>query len=349
MEIKIRKYQEGDEPALGKILKDIYNQEFNENYWKWKYLENPGRDHYSYCALIDNRIVGFLGGIPYRIKYKDQILVGGQLTDLAIEKKYRGKRIFSLLRKTSLEELRAKTDFFYGFTNENSYLVYRKFSYVFHVPRLVKVLDIRPLLRKKSTPQIVQQTAGVIGNLGLGAVGAIVKKRRKTGIEISEAKSFDLSVNSLIEKTSSSDKIHHDLDHNYLNWRYCTHPVYRYTIFNDCEDDQLLGFAVVRNMEGNTHRGFILEFQVLQVREDAQHALLDRIEAHFKQLGVETVTCWVFPHSQYFKAFRNHLYLKRQGDLIVLVCLADKDNEQMRNGLTNPLNWNISCGDDESF
>ena len=98
--VETRPYQKGDEKELNAILKKIYNQDFNDAYWWWKYLNNPMGFHFCHCALIDGRIVGFAGGIPYRIKWNGREIIGAQLTDLAVEPELQGKKVFSTARKS---------------------------------------------------------------------------------------------------------------------------------------------------------------------------------------------------------------------------------------------------------
>ena len=123
--VQARPYRKGDEPYLSAILKKIYHQEFNDDYWWWKYLNNPLRAHFCYCAVMDDRIVGFAGSIPYRIKCKDREIIGAQITDLAVEPDLKGKKVFSPIQKAKLADIKANTDAFYGFTNENSFRVYQ--------------------------------------------------------------------------------------------------------------------------------------------------------------------------------------------------------------------------------
>lgn len=349
MDIQTRPYQKGDETSLNKILQKIYHQEFNDEYWWWKYLNNPLGNHFCHCAILEERIVGFAGGIPYRIKWGDQEIIAGQITDLAVEPELMNKKVFSSIKKVNLADIVEKTDIFYGFTNKNSYRVYiNQCDIAFRVPRMIKILNAEALIKNRMSSTAAIKLAGAVGNMGLGIVERMRAKRITSDLTIKEIDSFDPSIDTFLESISNCFKMIHIRNHNYLNWRYCSHPLYQYTIYTLEEADSMLGFVVLRNQPGTPHRGFILEFFAAPDREDVQHLLLNKTTEHFKKCGVDTITCWIFPHSPYYKAFDRHLFMNRKGDLIVIFGMCKKNNA-LRNDFLNPQNWHISCGDDESF
>ncbi len=349
MDIQTKSYQRGDEKALNEILKKIYQKEFSDSYLQWKYLNNPMGDHFCHCALIKERIVGFAGSIPYRIKWGDRKIIAAQLTDLAVEPELQDKKVFSVIQRANLEDIWKKTDVHYGFTNKHSYRVYKnQGDYAFHVPRMIKVLNVKGVLKSSKLPAIAVKVTQTVGNIGLRIAERLLTKRITSDLTIKTITAFDPSIDTFLETISSSFKIMHQRNHQYLNWRYCQNPLYQYTIYAVEEAGSILGFVVLRNEPGEINRGIILEFLVSLEREDIQHLLLNKITEHFRQCGVDVITCWMFSHSPYYKAFRRHLFMNRKGDLIVLYRFHKK-NDILKNNWNNPRNWHISCGDDESF
>lgn len=351
LDIQTRPYQEGDEKYLSAILEKIYHRNFNDEYWRWKYLDNPLGTHFCHCALMEGRIIGFAGGIPYRIKWKDREIMAAQITDLVVEPELQGKKVFSPLQKANLADIRNKTDAFYGFTNENSYRVYYKkeedFDYSFHVPRMIKILNATAFLKHR-LPAAAAKIAGTVADIGLSLAERMMSVGAGSATAIREIKTFDERFDVFMKMISPSFNMMHVRDQRYLNWRYCHHPLYRYTIYAAEEAGDILGFVVLRNEPAEVHRGFILEFFAFPDRNDVQHLLLNQAAEHFRRLGVDIVTCWMFPHSIYYKAFKRHLFLSRRGDLIALATVSKK-NDELKADINNPLRWYVSCGDHETL
>jgi GNAT superfamily N-acetyltransferase len=352
LDIQTRPYQKGDEKHLSAILEKIYHRKFNAEYWRWKYLDNPLGTHFCHCALIEGRIIGFAGGIPYRIKWKDREIIAAQITDLAVEPDLQGKKAFSPVQDANIADMRNRTDAFYGFTNKNSYRVYSKkdknFDYAFHVPRMIKILNATAFLKQRIPSTIIAKAGGAVANAALLAGERLRKKRVKSEISIRAVESIDSAVDSFLKETGASFKVMHIRDHQYLNWRYARHPVHRHAMFVAEEENRTVGLMVLRDEPDIIHRGTILEFFASPEREDVQHLLLHQAVDHFRRCGADIVICWVFPHSPYYKTFKRHLFGSRPGDLIVLTSTTRK-NDELKNDLKNPLNWHVSCGDHEAF
>jgi hypothetical protein len=350
-DIQIRPYQKGDEKYLSAILEKIYHRKFSDEYWWWKYLENPLNAHFCYCAVMEGRVVGFAGAIPYRIKWKDREITAAQLTDLAVEPGLQGKKVFSPLQKASISSFFKTTSAYYGFTNQDSYRVYHAMpgvDYAFHVPRMIKVLNVTTFLRQRIPSGIIANVIGAIANITLTATGKLLKKCASSGIRVRPVESIGPEADVFFREMSEGFKAMHIRDHNYLNWRYVRNPLHHHAIFIAEEDARLVGLMVLRNEPGTFRRGTILEFLVYPDRKDVQHLLLTMAENHFRERGVDIVIAWVFPHSPYYRAFRRHLFIPRRGDLIVLTTIT-RENDDLKNDLKNPRNWHVSCGDHEAF
>ena len=213
---------------------------------------------------------------------------------------------------------------------------------------MIKILNVKGVLKNSKLPAIAAKIVKATGNTGLRIAHRLLAKRITPDLAVRTITSFDVSFDTFLETISSSFTIMHQRSAQYLNWRYCKNPLYKYTIYAVEESGTILGFVVLRNEPGNINRGFILEFLVSLEREDVQHLLLNKIDEHFNKCGVDIITCWMFRHSPYYKAFRRHFFMNRKGDLIVLYRFH-KQSDVLEDNWNNPLNWHIACGDDESF
>ena len=349
MDIRIRPYQKGDEKDLNVMLKTIYNKEVNDEYWWWKYLNNPLGFHFAYCTLLEDRVIGFAGGIPYRIQYQGQEIRGAQLTDLMVDPTVRNKNIFSPIKKASTADIMKKMDIMYGFTNENSYKIYaRTYDVAYKVPRMDKVLNVGVILRDRIKIRPVADALGSIGNFGLRIFNVLKSSFTAKGLAIKEINEFDERYDDFWKNISRHFKIAHIRDHRYLNWRYKQHPLFRYTAYAVQEENNILGYVVLKDDPGKIHRGLVMEFLAFQDRQDVQNLLLVKTVDHFSKLGADHITCWMFPHAPYYKAFRRHLFFPHSGNLIVLTT-SYNEQKVSKEYLKDPLNWYVSYGDDDSF
>jgi len=351
MEVEVRPYQKGDEKDLNVILRKIYHREVNDAYWWWKYLENPLGSHFSYCALLDDRVVGFAGAIPYRIKAGDHEIIWTQLMDLMVEPDLQGKKVFSALLKANQIHIMKELPILYGFTNENSFRVYHGVENVYNVynvPRMIKVLNTGALIKTKISSDIVANAVGSLGNLGLRISEKLQSSIKKSELNLQRIDKFDSRFDEFWEKIRSHFQIAHVRGSQYLEWRYSRHPLIQYTAYAVTENDHIWGFVVLRDVPGEINRGFILEFLALPERQDVQDLLLNKAVEHFRDCGVDIITAWMFPHAPYYKAFQRHMFFSRPGDLIVLFQFF-REEKVSKEFIKNPLNWYVSCGDHESF
>lgn len=348
MNIQTRPYQKGDEKILNTILKKIYHQEFTDEYWWWKYFKNPLGNCFCHCAILDGRIVGFAGGIPYRLKWGNREILAGQVMDLAVEPEFIGKKVFSIIQKINMNDIISKTDLMYGFTNSYSSRAYTSYTdFPFHVPRMIKYLKTESIITKKTSSTIARKLSKGLDKISVGLTHAIGTRTDSANIIIKEISSFDSDTDAFMKKIMSDFRMMHIRDKKYLNWRYRDHPLYSYTIFTAKTKKKMLGFVVLGNRNGKENKGFILEFFALQERKDVQHLLLQKTTEYFQSRNTETITCWIFSHSPYYNAFRKHLYVKKKGDL--LMTFVPPTDNALKKDFGNKTNWHISCGDHESF
>lgn len=88
-------------------------------------------EEWSYTGYLayspERKPIGFCGGIPCRIKYKNELLGGMQFCDSMTEAEWRGNEIFKKLgQKLELLAIDLNLLFHYGFLNQFSYWAYQK-------------------------------------------------------------------------------------------------------------------------------------------------------------------------------------------------------------------------------
>ena len=152
-ELLFRRYVETDDRDLSKLVNKIFGANFDDQVLKWKCRKNPVGPPLSAVAEVNGRIVAHMGAIPVRFFVQGNEFVGSLDGDFLVDKNYRKfntlYRLWQLRVKISLQE---RIAFCYGFPN----LVMSKIAQrrlraikVASVPRLVKILDIEPFLRRR--------------------------------------------------------------------------------------------------------------------------------------------------------------------------------------------------------
>jgi len=184
MNIRTRPYQTGDDETLNSLYKKVFYQEAPDQYWKWKYLDNPLGWNFCHCAIFEDRIVGFAGGIPYRIKWGENEILAGQITDAIVDPALMGKKVYSHIQKANMADIQQKSDAAYGFTNTYSNTAYHAYDYAFRVPRMVKILNAGAIAKSLVSSKRAAKVAGTIGNLGLAMVERMRKKPVKSHLKV---------------------------------------------------------------------------------------------------------------------------------------------------------------------
>lgn len=106
------------------LMKNCFNMTVHENYFKWKYFDNPLGNCIGYLAIETNtnEAVSFYGAIPqsFLIDGKQQTIY--QACDTMTHTQHRKKSFYTILAKECYEKLKSLNNFFLigiGGTNES--------------------------------------------------------------------------------------------------------------------------------------------------------------------------------------------------------------------------------------
>src|SRR3989338_10600664 len=147
-----RKYEPDDNKGLSELFKTVLGFSVNTAYWSWKFLENPLATHATYVTTSDNKIVGIVGCIPYRVFIHGKEYIGAHSVDFLVHPKWRSKKTFLTLNRMSLEEIRKTTNFHFVLANPTSYKIYSKLFH-YNISESIfsykKLLNITPFLKNR--------------------------------------------------------------------------------------------------------------------------------------------------------------------------------------------------------
>jgi hypothetical protein len=99
---------------------------------------------------------------------------------------------------------------------------------------------------------------------------------------------------------------------DYLHWRYCDPAAGRFTIRVAEQQGRLLGYLVFKIAEGE---GYIADLLALPGRSDVVRSLVEDALRHFREAGVEQVTCWMVSRHPYNGILRRYGFLDSGKDV----------------------------------
>lgn len=128
-------------------------------------------------------------------------------------------------------------------------------------------------------------------------------------------------------------------DKDYLNWRYFSHPFYKYKIIVGLKDKEILGYIIIRE-EKETQIGYILDILGDLNYPRCIYSLILKSLRYFKEREVKFVYC-LLSHKKYMAIFREiGFYPHKKEELLVY-----SGNTQLQNEFLQKKNWHITMGD----
>lgn len=193
-QIEFRQYTNADNPKLSALFKKVFSINRDDRYCQWKYTENPAGTAIFSIALHQGRIIGQIGIIPTRFCVGGSEITGLQEVDFLIEAEHRTLSVLYQLSKVR-DRIYEKENvpFSYGFATPDTSVIAQKasnFVTVGSIPRLVKVMDVRPFFRKKIPLKILANLLSTITNRGLQSIYRVKET-------VPKALTYELSITSM--------------------------------------------------------------------------------------------------------------------------------------------------------
>jgi hypothetical protein len=354
-QIEFRPYCRDDNHNLSKLINTIFSVDRDDRYCWWKYVENPAGIALSPIAHYNGRIIGQIGIIPVRFCAGDLELIGAQEVDFVIEKEHRTLNIsYQLSKLRRLIYAKENIAFCYGFTTPITSVIAQKalnFVSVGPIPRLAKVLDVRPFLQKKIPSKAIASLLSTITNTGLQSIYR-VKDKLPEGTCVRYVNHFDNRFDAFWNSIKNDYAIMTVRDSSYLNWRYVLPPDVDYQILSleNTADGEVLGFVVLGTKFRHVPTGYIVD--LVTPRESAgavARILLARAIHEFHQQNMAMIVCWMFSHCHDFAelARLGFRYRRETGRDFVVEIFQSKSPAFLSKLLTQKRSWYIAIGDSD--
>ena len=319
-EVQIRPYEIGDEAGIVELLNKTFTKWPKQSvcnpidYWRWKYLKNPYQDKFIVLALDGEKVVGCFHTMLQMIKIGDNVYSSSTGTDLAVDQSYRNQGLYKKMREVQRNLEKDKIAFHYGVSN-NPILIAtnlkEKHGALPHIPYVyVKIDDID--MHMKNTGKIpIHKKYGfkVLKLLNKLRITNKISEFRR--IKINHITKFGDAIEEFWRKISGHHNFIVERRSKYLNWRYCDSQCNDYTVMEAVENNEILGYMVLKinNTENNYQFGFIVDLLALRNREDAAEALLSTAIDFFKAENVNIVRWQITNHHPYTSIASRHGFL----------------------------------------
>lgn len=351
----IRKFELSDAVGASNLFRNVFGIDLGEKYWKWKYFNNPAGRHLTVIAEFNGEIIGQLGAIPVIFNINGKEMIAIQEIDNAIIEKHRNFILYLKLAnslKNNLSAANAKIS--YGISiNETSEIATTMFGkkIVSPIPRLAKVIDVKPFMQKKFNNKAILRQISHIINWFINKSNKN-KFRLPPGMQFRQIEGFDKRFDEFWEHFSSGYPIIVKRNADYLNWRYVNHPYKDYKIFclEDRTTKRLLGYIVLGLKRKEYLIGQIMDF--ITIKSDNKNVdkyLIKFAIKWFYEKKAAVIRCWMFSHSHQFLALSKAGFRKRpkKGINLIIQSINTDNKKKLENFLSNPINWYISIGDSD--
>jgi hypothetical protein len=332
----IRPIREGDEERLARFYLEAAGTLSPQEFWRWKYFENPAGRASVFVALDGHQMVGRLGALPVRVRINGKEVLAAELVDGDVLGDYRkGGLFFELIECVRQAGMERGTLFEFGIGPDKGTALAVKMlglSLVTPVRRVVKV--IVPLL------------SGMVHRNPLGIVG-LGRNKSDSGVQLAEIRHFDQRFDRLWANWSGAE-ISVVRDSAYLNWRYMRCPVADYKVLAAERRGVLSGFVVLESFRrGWVRCGNIVDLLASQDDETIT-ALLSAAIRHFAKRGTAIVIAWVPQHSPVSGFFRKMGFFSIPS-WYSLAARSYQEQAMPQACLEDERRWHYAIGDKDYF
>lgn len=209
--------------------------------WRWKHFDNPfGASHVLVAVSDEGTVVGAVALMPWRLRYRDQVLACARTVDMVTHPAYRGQGVASSFWPASRQHLvQANVALTFHTPNRRSILFARKGG------RPVWTLQPRVNVLKpfRALSRALRHRAGKARPAADPA--AVFRTTPATVSELLERRAAVAEL--LVHDARQSDgQLRTDRSVEYLAWRYASNPALRY--YAVCAESQgrIDGVAIFR-------------------------------------------------------------------------------------------------------
>lgn len=331
----------------GPLFPERYPGKRPEDFYRWKYFQNPLGNAIVAIAVAGDRVVSAVAGVPKRLALGTEVVLVYELGDFLTAADFRRRGFFSRLIEMVCHEAAAKgAAFVYVRPNENSF------------PILVRHLSFFEARRGDSrrfvTPSyFISRRTGISSSLlrisGMDWVArkALFPSTRRRSVLVERVARFGSEAETLWERARKGYKCALVRDQQYLNWRFSDCPT-PYTVWLARRSDGVAGY-LVSFVHVSTTLAHVLDLFAETSDVEAAQALLSTSFEQMRQEGIRSIYTWTLQSSAESSAHRvlcRSCPVKEREYLHIVFRALRPEFERTR---LPSEKWHLSAGDFDGF
>ena len=333
---EVRPYRPGDENEVVRLLGLVFDgwPHFDIkcdpiDHWRWKYRDYPTGKIICTLAESDGRIIGCFHSPLLEVKIGGSTYLCSQGADQAVHPDFRRMGVYTKTREMA-QKIRMREGVKFHFSGSIVQIMIetsmkRGESRFPHDGRVfVRIHDVDEHFRKMPAEKYLLNKYGFLVLRLVNRIRNALQTSRllKLGLVIREIERFDDRINDFWEKISKNYYFIVKRTRDYLNWRYCDPRAGDFIVKLVEEDDEILGYIVLRinRFVEDYPVGWLVDLLTLPDRLDAAYALVEDAVKYFDQNDININICLInmgHPHEEIMK--RYGFLNSRQGPFRVYV------------------------------
>jgi hypothetical protein len=345
-----------DISGISKLIQNVLGTSLDENFWRWKYCNNPTGNNFSAIALFKGEIVGLLGALKVKFSVDGKDIIGIQEVDNAILEKHRNFMLYlNMAKSLKKNALEANIKFAYAISIEDTSEIAKTIlgkNVVSSIPRLVKVLDVKPFLQQRIPNQVTVKIISRILNWA-NKLRSSQQYEIPDGMMFKKIDRFDKRFDEFWERIKTSYPIMVKRDSDYLNWRYASHPYIKFNIIcvEQIDTKKIMGYIVLAVKQDDYLVGNIVDLITPKDKNRLIEKCLIRSAINwFYAQKVAVIRCWMFPHCHIYPELMKAGFVSREKEGVNLLFQKINDDFQHYNSLLSRVeNWHLAIGDSDNL
>jgi hypothetical protein len=321
--ITVRPYHDTDVPDLVELFARVFNKSISAEHWRWKLALNRAPGGNVWLAVSADKPVFQYAGIAQRYHLLDREVVGIVSVDTMTHPDFRRR---GLLTKVATQAYAAWREggagFVIGLPNQQWGSRAQALGWIELFPLHWAALPIRPevlLAHKLKAPWLRHFRWA-------SALWMRLLKRRlqdDPGLEITDVVHADLSFDELWMRLRDQQAFAAVRDSAWVNWRFLTSPLRRYSVLAARRGTATLGYVAYRTAKTDTRVSIHLA-ELIAANDDTRtrDRLLAALMERARAMGADVIVTLALPDTPHEGWLRRRGFFRGPGFSVQLVPLA---------------------------
>ena len=350
----IRTYREGDEEGIFELYKAVYptmpwNKDQWMKLWHWMYRENPAGQARIHVVEEQGKIIAHRAHIQVELKVANDTIKACQNISFMTHPDSKFKGLYLLERRVVREAVREGLHITFGFPTEAARPGFVKVGYsdFGSMQPMFKPLNIQNTLKTRINNGFLARLCAVTASPFIKTIYRSRKPPVIEGLTINRIDSFDDRFNELWTRVSGSHPIMVVRSKQHLNWRYSP-PGIDYTVFAAVKDNEVLGYIVIRYVQGAPVNQVNI-YDIVAQSEEVIHCLVAKVVEYSRKLAADFVYCNMIANKEYFRALQRNGFMSTRLIRHATFGAYTSSQHMPQAFIEDPRNWFVQLGDSDAF